>query len=87
MRTHRPPDQFGLPPNYRWINEQPHDPPPGMPLGNSMLINKEHYCAYLSDYSHISHSKSNRVVHDFSFMKTESCVYDKPFREQNNYFN
>jgi hypothetical protein len=25
MRLHRPPDRFGLPPNYRWIHGQPPD--------------------------------------------------------------
>ena len=31
MRIHRPPDRFGLPPNYRWIHGQPPDPP--IPIG------------------------------------------------------
>ena len=31
MRRHRPPSQFGLPPNYRWIHGHPPDPP--IPIG------------------------------------------------------
>ena len=31
MRIHRPPDRFGLPPNYRWIHGLPPDPP--IPVG------------------------------------------------------
>ena len=27
MRRHRPPDRFGLPPNYRWIYGHHADPP------------------------------------------------------------
>ena len=27
MRTNKPPDRFGLPPNYRWIHGHPPDPP------------------------------------------------------------
>ena len=87
MQTHRPPVRFGLQPNYRWIHGQPPDPPPDISLGYTMLIPKETYCAYKPDYSHISHSKSYRVVHDFSSLKKESCIYAQLYREQKNYFN
>ena len=57
MRIHRPPDRFGLPPNYRWIHGQPPDPPPDISLGSTKLISKACYGAYLSGHFSISYPK------------------------------
>ena len=87
MRIHRPPDRSGLPPNYRWIHGQPPDPPPDIFFGSTHFFPKDSYGGYLSSYSNISHSKSNRVVHVFSSMKKESCLQPHLFRKPTFYFN
>ena len=74
MRINRPPDRFGLPPNYRWIHGQPPDPPPDIFLGGSHLTPMEIYGGYLSGYSNIFHSKSNRIIPDSSLKIVKSWL-------------
>jgi hypothetical protein len=87
MRIDRPPDRFGLPPNYRWIHGQPPDPPPDIFLGITHFIPKDSYGAYLSARSNISHSKSHRVIHDFSSKVVEVMQPPLLLRAPTYYFN
>ena len=87
MRIHRPPDRFGLPPNYRWIHGQPPDPPPDIPLGSNKVTPKESFGGYLSGYSNLPYPKPHGFTHDFSSKVVESCRYPLLFRKPTYYFN
>ena len=87
MRIYKPPDRFGLPPNYRWIHGDPDDPLPDISSGSIHSIHKENYGGYLSDYSNISYTKSLRLNHDFPPKVVESCRCPLLFRASTYYFN
>ncbi len=87
MRRHRPPERFGLPPNYRWVHGQPPDPPPDIFSGTPPFMSMETYGGYLSAYPNISHPKSNCFTHDFTPKAVESCLLPLFFRKPTYYLN